>query len=83
MRTNFPDGKRLHAVLRQGDFAHAGRRSGYWSLGTHFRGKRQIQLCLDAACGRLQRLPLCSLTGWEVNSYGCFELDMNTRLPLQ
>ena len=30
-----------------------------------------------------QRLPLCSLTGWEVNSYGCFELDMNTRLPLQ
>jgi ubiquinone/menaquinone biosynthesis C-methylase UbiE len=51
MRMNHPDGKRLLAAVRDGDFAHAGEAAAV-RMGWECMPKRPDQSCLDAGCGR-------------------------------
>jgi SAM-dependent methyltransferase len=51
VRMNHPDGKRLLAALRNGDFAHAGEAAAV-RLTWECLPKRANQSCLDAGCGR-------------------------------
>ena len=48
---NDPDGKRLLAAVRDGDFAHAGEEAAVRMAWTPLP-KRPDQGCLDAGCGR-------------------------------
>ncbi len=51
VRMNHPDGKRLLATLRDGDFAHAGEEAAV-RMAWECLPKRANQSCLDAGCGR-------------------------------
>ena len=51
VRMNYPDGKRLLAALRDGDFAHAGEEAAVRMTWERLP-KRPDQSCLDAGCGR-------------------------------
>jgi SAM-dependent methyltransferase len=51
VRMNYPDGKRLLASLRDGDFAHAGEETAV-RMAWERLPKRPDQSCLDAGCGR-------------------------------
>ena len=51
VRMNHPDGKRLLAALRDGDFAHAGEEAAV-RMAWECLPKRANQSCLDAGCGR-------------------------------
>ena len=51
MRMNHPDGKRLLAAVRDGDFAHAGEEAAV-RIAWERLPKREDQACLDAGCGR-------------------------------
>lgn len=48
---NHPDGKRLLAAVRNGDFAHAGEEAAV-RMAWERLPKREDQSCLDAGCGR-------------------------------
>ncbi|HEY5779140.1 MAG TPA: methyltransferase domain-containing protein [Terrimicrobiaceae bacterium] len=60
---NHPDGKRLLAAVREGDFAHAGEESAVrmtWErLPSH-----EAQRCLDAGCGRGGTAALVQSNRW-------------------
>jgi SAM-dependent methyltransferase len=51
LRMNHPDGKRLLAMLRDGDFAHAGEEAAV-RMRWERLPQRPDQSCLDARCGR-------------------------------
>ena len=51
VRMNHPNGKRLLASLRDGDFAHAGEEAAV-RMAWECLPKRANQSCLDAGCGR-------------------------------
>ena len=51
VRMNHPDGKRLLAALRDGDFAHAGEEAAVRMTWERLP-QRPDQFCLDAGCGR-------------------------------
>ncbi len=51
MRMNHPDGKRLLATVRGGDYAHAGEEEAIHLLWERLP-KIPTQACLDAGCGR-------------------------------
>lgn len=48
---NYPDGKRLLAAVRNGEFAHAGKEATV-RMAWGRLPKREDQSCLDAGCGR-------------------------------
>jgi SAM-dependent methyltransferase len=51
VRMNHPEGKRLLAAVREGDFAHAGEQAAV-RIAWERLPKREDQDCLDAGCGR-------------------------------
>lgn len=62
-RMNHPDGKRLLARVRGGDFAHAGEEEAVF-LTWESLPKNRDQLCLDAGCGRGGTAALIQDHGW-------------------
>ena len=60
---NCPDGKRLLASVRQGDFAHPGEETAV-RLAWERLPKREAQDCLDAGCGRGGTAALVQSEGW-------------------
>jgi SAM-dependent methyltransferase len=60
---NCPDGKRLLASVRQGDFAHPGEETAV-RLAWERLPKREEQDCLDAGCGRGGTAALVQSEGW-------------------
>ena len=63
MRMNHPDGKRLLAAVRDGDFAHAGEEAAVHMAWKRLP-KRPDQSCLDAGCGRGGTAALVQSEGW-------------------
>ena len=63
MRMNHPDGKRLLAAVRDGDFAHAGEEAAV-RMAWKRLPKRPDQSCLDAGCGRGGTAALVQSQGW-------------------
>ena len=63
MRMNHPDGKRLLAAVRDGDFAHAGEEAAV-RMAWKRLPKRPDQSCLDAGCGRGGSAALVQSSGW-------------------
>jgi ubiquinone/menaquinone biosynthesis C-methylase UbiE len=63
MRMNHPDGKRLLAAVRDGDFAHAGEKAAVRMAWEHLP-KRPDQSCLDAGCGRAGTAALVQSERW-------------------
>ena len=60
---NQPEGKRLLAAVRQGDFAHPGEAEAVFQTWSRLP-KRPNQLCLDAGCGRGGTAALVQDQGW-------------------
>lgn len=63
MRMNHPDGKRLLATVRGGDYAHAGEEEAI-RLAWYRLPKNPSQPCLDAGCGRGGTAALVQREGW-------------------
>lgn len=63
MRMNHPEGKRLLATVRGGDFAHAGEEEAI-QLAWEKLPKNPDQLCLDAGCGRGGTAAFVQSAGW-------------------
>jgi SAM-dependent methyltransferase len=63
VRMNHPDGKRLLAALRDGDFAHAGEEAAV-RMAWECLPKRANQSCLDAGCGRGGTAALVQYEQW-------------------
>jgi SAM-dependent methyltransferase len=63
VRMNHPDGKRLLAALRDGDFAHAGEEAAV-RMAWECLPKRANQSCLDAGCGRGGTAALVQAERW-------------------
>jgi SAM-dependent methyltransferase len=60
---NHPDGKRLLAALRDGDFAHAGEEAAVRMTWERLP-QRSDQACLDAGCGRGGTAALVQSARW-------------------
>lgn len=63
MRMNHPDGKRLLATVRGGDYAHAGEEEAIHLLWERLP-KISSQTCLDAGCGRGGTAAFVQSHGW-------------------
>lgn len=63
MRMNHPDGKRLLAAVRGGDYAHAGEEEAIHLLWERLP-KIPAQACLDAGCGRGGTAAFVQAQGW-------------------
>ncbi|HEY5742271.1 MAG TPA: class I SAM-dependent methyltransferase [Terrimicrobiaceae bacterium] len=63
VRMNHPEGKRLLANIRGGDFAHAGEEAAV-HIAWKSLPKRKDQHCLDAGCGRGGTAALVQRSGW-------------------
>ena len=63
MRMNHPDGKRLLAKVRGGDYAHAGEEEAIHLLWERLP-KIPTQSCLDAGCGRGGTAAFVQSQGW-------------------
>jgi SAM-dependent methyltransferase len=63
MRMNHPEGKRLLAAVRGGDFAHAGEAAAV-SMAWERLPKEEDQNCLDAGCGRGGTAALAQSSRW-------------------
>jgi Methylase involved in ubiquinone/menaquinone biosynthesis len=63
MRMNHPDGKRLLATVRDGDYAHAGEEEAIHLLWERLP-KIPHQSCLDAGCGRGGTAAFVQSHGW-------------------
>lgn len=63
MRMNHPEGKRLLAVVRHGDYAHAGEEEAIHLLWERLP-KIPTQACLDAGCGRGGTAAFVQAHGW-------------------
>ncbi|MFZ4681810.1 MAG: class I SAM-dependent methyltransferase [Terrimicrobiaceae bacterium] len=60
---NHPDGKRLLAAVRDGDYAHAGEEEAI-RLTWKRLPENPTQLCLDAGCGRGGTAAFVQRSGW-------------------
>lgn len=63
MRMNHPEGKRLLAAVRGGDYAHAGEEEAIHLLWERLP-KIPAQPCLDAGCGRGGTAAFVQTRGW-------------------